>query len=515
MKFGWKTWVAVGLTLALVCVGVATRDRWWPHPRVTAPEEGVPASWAQFKTSTGHEAHLKTGKVTCSDCHDLARDGFKNPGSAPCARCHATEAKTGHGGKVEAKAECLTCHVFAPTEKAPVCMDCHAKAEGKLPGIVHHKTDCASCHRPHQALSIVAADCTSCHKERAPEHAAHAGSQACADCHNPHESAAVAEASCVGCHEQARQAPAAGHPKCEGCHEPHSFVATGTSTCVGCHGNKPTLLASTEPKHAICISCHAPHDPGSAASSCKGCHQDVSVAHGSQGACVSCHKPHPANPLLKVQACTTCHGAIANADTKVHGPGLSCDSCHHPHDFTPPRGAGLCVTCHATETARAASSQGHRVCATCHGTDIHRPVPSPGCATCHKAEASSAPPGHQACVSCHEPHSATQKAGATCVTCHAKEAKGNHESVKAGCATCHRPHGPGGPATPPGCVTCHARATLPALHSVAAHANCASCHSSHGPTRSDRATCTTGCHADRRTHQTDAPVCSGCHVFQR
>jgi hypothetical protein len=74
-----------------------------------------------------------------------------------------------------------------------------------------------------------------------------------------------------------------------------------------------------------------------------------------------------------------------------------------------------------------------------------------------------------------------------------------------------------GPATPPGCATCHDKAKLPGLHGVAAHGSgaCATCHTPHGPPRSDRATCTGSCHADKRTHQPDAAVCKGCHLFRR
>jgi hypothetical protein len=36
----------------------------------------------------------------------------------------------------------------------------------------------------------------------------------------------------------------------------------------------------------------------------------------------------------------------------------------------------------------------------------------------------------------------------------------------------------------------------------------------HFPPRADRATCTGSCHADRRNHQPDAKICTGCHVFR-
>jgi hypothetical protein len=144
---------------------------------------------------------------------------------------------------------------------------------------------------------------------------------------------------------------------------------------------------------------------------------------------------------------------------------------------------------------------------------VHAVAPPAACGTCHAAEQASAPAGHQRCVGCHEPH-ATQPTPA-CTTCHAKMNGEPHTTIQGGCATCHRPHGPGGLPAPPDCKTCHAPGTLPALHAAPGHAACASCHvSPHEPPREDRAGCTGTCHVDKRDHQPGAPVCSGCHVFR-
>ncbi len=95
-------------------------------------------------------------------------------------------------------------------------------------------------------------------------------------------------------------------------------------------------------------------------------------------------------------------------------------------------------------------------CADCHTAAAHAPKEIVACASCHAAEASSAPPGHQACASCHQPHD-PKHAVASCATCHADKHHGNNLA----CTTCHRPHGPTGVASPPACTTCHATATLP------------------------------------------------------
>jgi hypothetical protein len=518
LKRAGKVGVAAGLGLAvLLVVVVASLFAWWPRRTPVVPAN-VPLAWAEFRTGQGHVTHVDDAHIECSGCHDLAHDGFKDPGPAGCKTCHAKEVLRGHGGKAGDTESCLTCHSFSPVKRAATCVDCHSTSQGATPRVEHHASvACATCHTPHEPT--LAGNCTTCHVERAPEHAAHVGSQACADCHQPHAPAAAALASCAGCHEEARRPRAPGHATCEGCHKPHEFVATARATCVGCHGDKPTL-ASTEPKHAECTTCHAPHDGNmraSAAASCKGCHADITVKHGTKDACVTCHEAHPAATTTAiVSGCTKCHGDLAASNGAAHaGGGTACASCHRPHDFAPPAKAALCPTCHTTEIKLANTNPGHRDCATCHGDNVHRERAAPACGTCHAAEQSTAPPGHLACVGCHEPHSGERRATATCASCHAHEEGGKHAQVTGGCATCHRAHGPGGVATPPTCVSCHERAKLPALHTVDAHSSCTTCHSSHGPTHVDRATCTTSCHVDRRNHQPDAPVCNGCHRFRR
>ena len=52
------------------------------------PPELVPPAWAVFRTSAGHRAHVGKPGIECKSCHDFERDGFKNPGSAPCVGCH-------------------------------------------------------------------------------------------------------------------------------------------------------------------------------------------------------------------------------------------------------------------------------------------------------------------------------------------------------------------------------------------------------------------------------------------
>jgi hypothetical protein len=504
------------IAAGIVIVCVLAIVKLWPHaPPRTAPDF-VPESWAQYRTTPGHALHVGQGKAQCHDCHNIERDGFKNPGTAVCANCHAKEAAVAHrGGPGSNATGCLTCHVFALARTAPRCIDCHAQPQGDRAAVLTHATtDCAKCHRPHETPSIVPADCTSCHEERAAKHVEHEGSKGCADCHRPHQPAAVAIAACASCHAEAAQPHPAAHDGCIGCHQPHDF-APNPGVCVGCHGAKTILAESEVSAHRACVNCHTPHAPGGARSACVGCHQDVQVTHGNAGACINCHVPHGDDPAFVATTCTTCHSKVAASDRSAHAGGIACESCHKPHGFSGLVEKVVCQSCHLREVTLAASNPGHAACTSCHGASVeHAPAKAVVCATCHVAEQKSAPAGHQACVGCHEPH-AGQPTPA-CATCHANKVSEPHGSIAGGCETCHRPHGPRGLPAPPACQTCHAPGTLPALHAVAGHAVCASCHASpHAPPHEDRAACTGTCHVNKRDHQPGAQVCAGCHVFRR
>ena len=489
-------------------------------PRATGvPAHLVPPSWVEYRESAGHKSHVGRDDVACKDCHAYEKEGFKNPGTGPCVKCHDKQAAHAHKGGAEKKTDCLTCHAFAPNVVTPTCISCHAQAEGTLASIVQHKTTaCAGCHKPHGDPATVTKDCSSsgCHVDvNAARHAKHAGSKDCVDCHKPHTPGVAARATCGGCHQTPAGPKPAGHDSCMTCHKPHDFVAGGSNACVGCHTAKPTLLASTVAPHAVCTSCHTPHAPAAAAGACTSCHGGIRVGHAGKTACIGCHAPHSGNPNARASTCTSCHQKIATNDKGAHAGGVACAGCHQGHDFAVPAKGPLCATCHTNEVALVATNKGHSDCASCHGASTHKPTSGLACATCHKAEAASAPRGHQKCGGCHQPHSGARTAQTACASCHANQTKGPHANVKGACESCHRAHGPKGIAGPPSCASCHQRATLPALHAVASHATCTQCHSSHAPPRNDRATCTGSCHANKRDHQPQAQVCTGCHVFRK
>jgi hypothetical protein len=511
----WSAAIAVAVIVGTIAGLMRVAARRPPG----VPSEAVPPSWTEYRTSLGHQQHVGKGTIVCNDCHDFAKAGFVNPGAGVCSRCHDKEAGHTHQGG-DKKTDCLVCHAFSP-RAAPTCIGCHAESQTHVAAIsTHRTTECQSCHRPHETPPVNVKACTNCHDERALSHARHKGSNDCRDCHKPHAPAIAARETCSGCHEKPAGPKPAGHDSCMTCHKPHDFLAQAPRVCVGCHGAKPTLLASmvTEKPmpHAQCTACHTPHAPAAAASSCRGCHSDVHVDHKDKDACTACHVPHGDNTTAKASACSSCHTKSASTDQGTHARGLLCTQCHKPHTFPPPESKlALCTDCHANESARVADNKGHHDCTVCHGTSTHQPAPAPPCSTCHTQEAASAPAGHQKCALCHEPHSGQRvQAAATCTSCHQNKTQVLHANLSTGCETCHRAHGPDGVAAPPACSTCHASNKLPALHAVPAHASCSECHSSHTTPRSDRETCTATCHQNRRDHQPQAAVCTGCHVFR-
>jgi hypothetical protein len=505
-------------TLVIVGSGVAAIVHSWPHSPRGVPPGLVPASWAEYRTSPGHQSHVGAGKAVCSDCHDFEDGGFRKPPAAVCWNCHAKQTTHAHGGMARGAdaTDCLTCHIFAPDRAAPTCIGCHAKPHGEIAAIAQHAdVDCAKCHRAHEERPIAPPDCTGCHNERATKHAAHVGSKECLDCHRVHEPKAAAASTCASCHAQPAGQRPAGHESCLTCHQPHDVGAGSERTCAGCHSTKTTLGAPHVQAHAVCTNCHAPHAPKEASGACVRCHADVHVQHGSKGECVGCHEPHGNDPIPKALACTSCHARVALSDTAAHAGHVACEGCHKPHAFEGLAGKTICKDCHAREVTLVAVNRGHNDCASCHGASgAHAPAASPPCASCHAPEQATAPAGHKRCVACHDAHA--DKPAPSCTTCHKDKTSGPHKAVQSGCDTCHRPHGPSGVAAPPTCKSCHAPTTLPALHASAGHTNCATCHvSSHKPPRADRTTCMGNCHIDKRGHEPTATVCSGCHVFRR
>ena len=194
----------------------------------------------------------------------------------------------------------------------------------------------------------------------------------------------------------------------------------------------------------------------------------VHVTHGDQGACTGCHVPH-ADPEAKVAACTSCHAKVALTDTGAH------------------TGRELRRLPRRRTTSRRRRSRPCARIATCRGqARVDEPWPRrlrdlPRSLSAHSDGGAGVRqlPHEGAGERSHRPsempglpraaHGYPLRAGGLCARAMPNKNAGPHASVPGGCETCHRPHGPGGIASPPACASCHATAQLPALHTVPAH----------------------------------------------
>jgi hypothetical protein len=528
----------------------------------------VRASWQEARDVVGHRVHVIEHKIACNECHDMTGTEVDLPRPSACASCHAREARIDHAldqareklGEAS-PADCSQCHAFTLHEgEAPdawACLRCHDAPQGDTPAVaIHAQSTCDTCHRPHGDPQALPSDCASCH-DIATDHAT-AGrkpGEVCATCHQKqHAPADHARTTCAPCHAEAKPIiPAtalfSGHDECTGCHRPHDYAPTNAVACRDCHANVPVLGGGRIAAHADCKNCHDPHAVSAKITrACVSCHQGRATDHPAVAAgavCASCHDPHPPmGQKSPARECSHCHHAAAN-DSSFHG-GTQCETCHRPHQFRLSAGTALCRNCHGSNVAAATVAKGHADCSACHSGLPHRPATqSARCEGCHGAQASRAIAGHRACANCHEPHGGAiikrcvachdavpkqapaghQSCGncheahagtakASCSSCHAGQARAPHGNIAGGCATCHSAHGPKGATHSPGCVSCHAVRTLPALHQEPKHQRCSTCHRTHQTRPVDERAVCLSCHRDRVDHFADGPRCSSCHLFE-
>jgi len=500
--------------------------------------------------------HFGAGtKAVCTNCHAFTLDGARREEALKTEPARvaidggAIDAGLGRSGLAVAS--------YEPAD----CKRCHGVQQGTLaPVTVHGSQPCLSCHHPHEGAPQ-SAPCSNCHQGISTSHASQGKSlvETCSTCHaQRHAPARDAIATCVTCH--AKQQPiiptsalfAGGHTQCIGCHKPHAFEKKEVTPCRNCHAQLNVIGGGRIAAHSACTNCHAPHDVRSTpAAACPTCHKDVHSDHPMQaGACVGCHDPHPAQVSLGVQvsACSSCH-KFAESDRGAHR-GTACTGCHQPHAFKLALSnvATTCAGCHQARMQQVALNKGHQACTGCHSGLPHHPEPDQvACASCHQREAGLVKPGHARCAGCHEPHSGAQATACAschrtqqqtapkghqictnchephqglpvrkaCPDCHRAEQQSAHGKLGTGCLTCHRPHGPAGPASVPACATCHQVQKLPGLHAEPKHQPCNLCHSGHEDPSAPKRTICLGCHKDRADHFPQSPRCAGCHLFTK
>jgi len=286
------------------------------------------------KDVTKIQGHVHEPAVRdCVKCHDphtsanknqllKAASGDKNENL--CLTCHTQGLNVPTKGSRHAALDggCDTCHTthkngdttqrefrFHLTKATPaLCLDCHdakdaalAKAHNNQP---IEKSDCLSCHDPHQSNSPKLMQ---------------------AFVHSPFEGG---KDSCATCHE----APKNGKVVLT--------QAESKALCLTCHDEQAKKIESAKVQHpgaaGDCIDCHSPHaskTPGlpktTAVNICLNCHSDQAEQHKKrhlhqpafEQGCATCHEPHGGdNPkLLRAKSinslCLECHGPDAQPVT--------------------------------------------------------------------------------------------------------------------------------------------------------------------------------------------------------
>jgi DmsE family decaheme c-type cytochrome len=243
------------------------------------------------ETKAGQE---KKTAETCGECHEemlagLSRQPHAAIGAASCTVCHSgAEKHVQEGGGVD--------NIFAfkssdlPTQKAKVCLKCHADYGSRFMAGPHGKAplDCMTCHsvhtigtNPNLLKTSATQSCAPCHEDifakfalnerhRLPE-----GVLGCTTCHNPHEPAprerlgGFKQEACLKCHTE-KGGPFLyehGASRVEGCticHDPHgspnrhmlAFQSVG-DLCFGCHVFAPQFHRSFGLRTTDCVACHA------------------------------------------------------------------------------------------------------------------------------------------------------------------------------------------------------------------------------------------------------------------
>lgn len=556
--------------VALVLVGCGDEARSDPRP-----DDRGPRSAERIRDTALHARHAGAAEpVACEACHEVLAGQYQRSKSWQCANCHESTRLALHAAAPadSGARECWACHDFSATDEQPApCATCHAQAQGTLPAIAPHdpkapNEDCGACHRAHREPSLASTRCESCHDDEVVTGHDEPDIQitGCASCHGYHEDPAVAAGRCTNCHRQSRARVSqnatfeGGHEQCVTCHPPHRFLASEVTGCRDeCHDGVVALSENKVRKHRGCLGCHDEHDVRkSLPKSCDRCHAirpEHPVDRSSRSRCIGCHEPHAQSSTRTAVACSKCH-RDARSDRGFHqGAGRHgpvCKDCHAPHAFDLKQaGVALCRSCHGAQPFQDAPSiqthAKHSDCVKCHGDTVaHTPTAErAACATCHAAEASAARNEHENCVGCHDPHTASQNqpcAGChaaqassapadhqecmkchdqhstlvktQCSECHEDRTTGIHAPVDGGCASCHRPHGPNGNASPPACTSCHTQ-KLPGLHRNTGHAECTKCHQSHGEQAYRRPATCLACHDDKQNHEPTATMCIGCHGF--
>lgn len=330
---------------------------------------------------------------------------------------------------------------------AEECFECHDKYKKAD----HGKLDCVACHSdikdlPH-ADKLLKPGCTSCHGETAKQYQASIHSQkglVCAKCHNAHNPARDKK-NCASCHPfvahkmlpSARKHLAA--LECAGCHAKtvHGRISVTVDagkqpmakSIVDKDGNKyvdekewkdflvhtQSVLKESYKIKRTYSARGSPHNIGTKAISCSGCHMENGVfqkaslemngavrtsipldphsvvprlplnelykltSHGKGG--VGCQDCHISQKRINDEVCARCHNEVYHVykeTAHAKGSAANCTDCHDPHkvktyrELDAAERVEVCARCHKDYKEKHAwlpHAQLHFMyleCSTCH-----------------------------------------------------------------------------------------------------------------------------------------------------
>ena len=269
----------------------------------------------------------------------------------------------------------LLCALLASAKD--VCVDCHAKLEGKLKIVVEQS---ATSVHGHKGMS-----CTTCHGGNSEDEAR---AKAPGSGFRAHIGRAQITELCGSCHADGNRMKG---------FNPSLRTDQLSLYHTSVHGTK---LAKGDEHVAVCTDCHGAHDilaggdprspvhPTNVANTCKRCHADAELMKSYR---------------LATTQFTDYTDSVHHEAMVVRGDlsAPTCSTCHGSHGAVPPNAASVanvCSTCHVLQAQFFAESVHKEAfpegCATCHGSHkIKHPddnfvglAKGSACGECHTAD---------------------------------------------------------------------------------------------------------------------------------
>ena len=478
-----------------------------------------------------HTAAVAAAGQDCSTCHkrtDNERHGgtlsylFKDTGDThdktskqafhdSCSGCHAAYAGMGKKSGPDA-AQCRACHRGASRKTND------AKADGGFDVSLHARhIRSQKIVPPADSDPALQGNCAACHHPLETTTSPQMKTDSCRSCHV----GKLAHTVCISCHMKSDEKKTDGPVTCAGCHDSaaKSKQAQITPTPRLDAGQPDAVLMlpelrATEEKNRGAprgmvkpvVFPHKTHD--SRDIMCRICH------HNGFAACSACHTPigSPdgknvtlAQAMHKPQSGRSCRGC--HEKTKTQSP--QCAGCHIAKPRTAKNNCSLCHVSPAGVSDAAAQNGSLLALSQQERADMAQSTLTIRRETQNVLALAAAPEQVVIDLISKEytpvvmPHRTIITAMIAAMNKTAPQAAGLHSRNYKVCQGCHHNSGPS--ATPPPCVSCHAKAKKTGAHGavshlpllkIAYHQQCMGCHTRMNVTTPANTDCA-ACHARR------------------